>query len=184
MALHASRKALEAAGIAATDLDLIIVGTISPDMPFPAAAAFLQAKLGAGPRSAAFDVSAACAGSLFALSIADQFIRTGSAKHVLIVGAELLTRIVTGPIAAAACSRRRGGRHGALGGDAREPRRSLHPPAHRRHPDGHPHIRAAVQAALRQSVLDARDMLVKMNGREVYKVAVRALEAVSREALE
>src|SRR5688500_16230277 len=75
------------------ELDAVLVGTISPDMPMPSCAAFLQHKLGA-KRAFAFDLSAACAGSLFAMSIADQYIRTGSAKRVLVVGAELLTRII------------------------------------------------------------------------------------------
>lgn len=93
MALEASKRALEMAGVKAEELDMIIVGTISPDMPLPACAAFLQAKLGA--RSIpSFDVAAACAGFLYALSIGDQYIRTGMAKRVLVVGVELLTRVL------------------------------------------------------------------------------------------
>ena len=93
MALVAARRALESAGLNATDLDMIIVGTISGDVPMPACAAFLQRKLGAGPVPS-FDVSAACAGFLYAMSIADQFVRTGVHKHILIVGVELLSRLV------------------------------------------------------------------------------------------
>src|SRR6266852_7728882 len=93
MAVKAAIRAMEMASTRAEDLDAILVGTISPDMPMPACAAFVQAKLGA-KKAFAFDVSAACAGSLYALAIADQFIRTGSAKRVLIVGVELLTRII------------------------------------------------------------------------------------------
>jgi 3-oxoacyl-[acyl-carrier-protein] synthase III len=93
MALIAAQRALDAAGLHARDLDMIIVGTVTPDLPMPACAAILQQKLGAGPIPA-FDVSAACAGFIYAMSIADQFIRSGAQKHVLIVGVELLSRIL------------------------------------------------------------------------------------------
>src|SRR5258707_15696638 len=73
MAVKASIRALEMANTRPEDLDMIVVGTISPDMPMPSCAAFVQAKLGA-KKAFAFDVSAACAGSLYALAIADQFI--------------------------------------------------------------------------------------------------------------
>ena len=93
MALLASRSALAQANIDPADLDAIIVATISADMPMPSCAVFLQAKLGA-KKAFAFDVSAACAGSLYGLTIADQFIRNGAAKRILVVGAELLSRLV------------------------------------------------------------------------------------------
>jgi 3-oxoacyl-[acyl-carrier-protein] synthase III len=93
MAHEAAKRALDMAGMRADELDGIIVGTISPDMPMPACAAFLQAKLGA-KRSFAFDVSAACAGSLFGMSIAQQYIQTGQVKRALVIGVELLTRII------------------------------------------------------------------------------------------
>ena len=83
MATAASKKALKMAGIRAEDLDMIICGTVTPDMPFPAAAVMVQAKLGAN-HAACFDVSAACAGSLYALAIADSFIKSGAAKSVLV----------------------------------------------------------------------------------------------------
>jgi 3-oxoacyl-[acyl-carrier-protein] synthase-3 len=94
MALAASRRALGAAGIAPGDLDMIVVGTISADMPLPACAPFLQSKLGAPPTIPSFDVAAACAGFLYALSIGDQFIRSGAQKNVLVVGVELLSRVM------------------------------------------------------------------------------------------
>ena len=93
MAVAAARQALEMAGTRPEDLDVIIVGTVTPDMPFPATAAFVQAKLG-NKKAFAFDVSAACAGSLYAMSIADQFIQTGRVKRALIIGVELLSRIL------------------------------------------------------------------------------------------
>jgi 3-oxoacyl-[acyl-carrier-protein] synthase III len=92
MATAAGKAALEMAGLRATDLDMIIVGTVTPDMPMPATAVFVQQKLGAGV-CPAFDVSAACAGFVFGLSVADQFIATGQMRHVLVVGVELLSRV-------------------------------------------------------------------------------------------
>lgn len=93
LALRASARALEAAGVRASELDMIIVGTISADHPMPACAAYLQKKLGAS-QIPSFDVSAACAGFLYGLAIADQFIRTGAQKRILVVGVELLSRIL------------------------------------------------------------------------------------------
>ncbi len=93
MAVIAARHALAMAECRPEDIDIIIVGTISADMPFPSCAVVVQAKLGA-TRAFAFDLSAACAGSLFALSIADQFIASGKARRVLVIGAELLSRLV------------------------------------------------------------------------------------------
>lgn len=91
LAHQASLRALEAAGIAASELDMIILATTSAENAFPAAACELQALLDC-PGIPAFDVAAACAGFSYALGIADQFIRTGSARHVLVVGADVLSR--------------------------------------------------------------------------------------------
>jgi 3-oxoacyl-[acyl-carrier-protein] synthase-3 len=92
LALHASRRAIAAAGIAADEIDLIIVATTTPDQIFPSTACTLQAKLGVsgGP---AFDIQAVCSGFVYALATADQFIRAGGAKCVLVVGAETISRI-------------------------------------------------------------------------------------------
>ncbi len=92
LALPAAQQALAAAGVAAADLDLIVVGTVTPDVRCPSCATMLQQKLGA-KRAAAFDVGAACAGSMYALSVAEKFVRTGAAKKVLVIGAEALTTI-------------------------------------------------------------------------------------------
>ncbi len=92
MATAAARRALDMAETRAEDLDAIVLATISPDMPMPSCAVMVQAKLGA-KRAFAFDVSAACAGSLYGLNIADKFVR-GGAQRVLVIGAELLSRLV------------------------------------------------------------------------------------------
>ncbi|HVK65825.1 MAG TPA: beta-ketoacyl-ACP synthase III [Polyangium sp.] len=93
MAAAAARRALESAGLNAADIDMIIVGTISGDSPMPACAVHVQQKLGAD-NIPAFDVSAACAGFIYGLTIADQFIATGAARCVLVVGVELLSRLL------------------------------------------------------------------------------------------
>src|SRR6185369_11230899 len=94
LAAEAGRKACLSAGVDPSAVDCIIVGTVTGDCPFPATATFVQKKLGAKPGGCAFDLSAACAGFLYGLSIADSFIRSGQFKNVLVVGVEVLSRIV------------------------------------------------------------------------------------------
>ncbi len=93
LAERAARQALDAAGCLASEIDLVIVATTTPDRVFPGTACLLQERLGIhGP--AAFDVQAVCTGFVYALAIAEKFIRTGSAKRALVVGAETMSRIV------------------------------------------------------------------------------------------
>lgn len=93
MALHASLQALDAAGVSAQDIDLIIVGTSTPDMVFPSVATILQSKLGTRG-GAAFDVQAVCSGFIYALTVADAMIKSGAAKKALVVGAEIFSRLL------------------------------------------------------------------------------------------
>ncbi len=93
LALIASQRALEVAGVNPDEVDLIIVATTTPDMVFPSTACLLQAKLGV-TGGAAFDVQAVCTGFVYALSIADKFIRSGSAQCALVVGAETFTNLL------------------------------------------------------------------------------------------
>lgn len=93
MAAAAGRRALEAAGLNVADLDMIIVGTISGDSPLPACAAHVQQKLGAD-EIPCFDIAAACAGFVYGITIADQFIATGAARCVMVIGVELLSRLM------------------------------------------------------------------------------------------
>ncbi|MEO6519295.1 MAG: beta-ketoacyl-ACP synthase III [Pseudoxanthomonas sp.] len=90
---HAAIRAMQAAGVDASEIDMIVVGTTTPDLIFPSTACLIQARLGANG-CAALDVNAACSGFVYALSVADKFIRCGDAKTVLVVGAETLSRIV------------------------------------------------------------------------------------------
>jgi 3-oxoacyl-[acyl-carrier-protein] synthase-3 len=123
LAANAARAALENAGISAEEVDLIIVATVTPDMFFPSTACFVQQKIGA-KHAACFDVSAACAGFLYALEIAQQFITSHTYDTVLVIGADKLTSIVDwkdrntcvlfGDGAGAAVLRHRGGGHGVI----------------------------------------------------------------------
>jgi 3-oxoacyl-[acyl-carrier-protein] synthase III len=185
MAVVAARHAMAMAGTKAADLDMIIAGTISADMPLPSCAVIIQAKLGAAC-AFAFDVSAACAGSLYALAIADQFIRTGRARRVLVIGAELLSRLVD-------WSDRNtcvlfGDAAGAMiVGPANDPGRGLL--STHLHSDG----RAAgilsipgggSQFPPSEEMLARKLHKIAMNGRETYKFAVRVLPEAILEALD
>jgi 3-oxoacyl-[acyl-carrier-protein] synthase-3 len=95
LALQASLKAIEAAGIVANDIDLIVVATTSPDQAFPSTACILQDKLGIKNGSPAFDMQAVCGGFVYALNTADMYIRGGQAKTALVIGAEVVFCLVT-----------------------------------------------------------------------------------------
>ena len=190
MAATAGQRALDAAGLAASAIDMIIVGTVTPDVPMPATAVFVQQKLGAGP-CPAFDLSAACAGFLFGMSIADQFIATGQARHVLVVGVELLSRVVDwtnrttcvlfGDGAGAVVL----GPSGVREGEAR-PRgvlstsiltdgslaKSLWIPA------------GGSARPTTQETVDQRLHYVAMRGQDIFKVAVKNLLSACKEALD
>ncbi len=184
MAKIAAERALEAAQLKATDLDMIIVGTISADMPLPACAAFLQAKLGAR-QIPSFDVAAACAGFLYALSIGDQFIRTGMAKHVLVVGVELLSRVLNWEDRAT-CVLFGDGAGAAVLGPASDGARVL---STRLYTDASLAGSLCIPAGgskepLTAEGIEARRDKVHMVGQDIFKVAVKNLTSASRNALE
>ena len=93
LATAAARAALAAAAVDVNDIDLLVVATTTPDLVFPSTACIVQSKLGMSNGKPAFDIQAVCSGFVYALSVADQFIRTGAAKRALVIGAETLSRI-------------------------------------------------------------------------------------------
>jgi len=93
MGAHAARRAIEAAGISPDDIEMVIVATCTPDRVFPATACLIQAELGL-PVGPAFDIQAVCSGFMYALSVADQFIRTGTMKRILVIGSEVMSRVI------------------------------------------------------------------------------------------
>jgi 3-oxoacyl-[acyl-carrier-protein] synthase-3 len=184
MAAHAARRALERAELDAADLDLIIVATITPDMPFPATACIVQQQLGA-TKAAAFDLEAACSGFIYALEIGHSFIASGVYENILIIGAEKLSSIIDwkdrntcvlfGDGAGAAVLQRREGARGVLatrlGSDGTKADILAMPGGGCRQP-------ATVDS------VNARIHFLKMEGKEVYKAAVNAMTAAAREVLE
>jgi len=102
MAAHAAQRAMKKAGVTADQIDLIIVATITPDMPFPATACIVQQKIGAR-RAAAFDLEAACSGFIYGLEVGQQFIMSRTYDTVLVIGAEKLSSIVIGRTATPVC---------------------------------------------------------------------------------
>lgn len=182
-ATRAAEKALEMAGVKAEELDLVIVGTVTPDFPFPATACLVQNNIKA-VNAAAFDVTAACSGFLYGLSVAEKFIRTGTVKKALVIGAEVLSRIIdwsdrntcllfgdgAGAVVVEACE----GDNGVL---------STHI-----HSDGSfwellylPACGSRNPAT--QKAVDDRLVYLTMQGNEVFKLAVRAMGEVAHEAL-
>lgn len=185
LAYHAAVEALADAGVAATELDAIIVATITPDMLFPATACLVQSRLGA-TNAAAFDVSAACTGFIYALQLARQAVVAGDWKHVLIIGAETLSRIVDwqdrntcvlfgdGAGAAVVSRSLTGGRTISgvhLGADGNGADVLLLPAGGSRRPAD------TISVAERQHY-------IQMNGQEVYKFAVRIVEEAGGRLLE
>jgi 3-oxoacyl-[acyl-carrier-protein] synthase III len=185
MAVKASEKALEMARTRAEDLDMIVVGTVTPDMPFPSVGNLVQARLGA-KKAMCFDVSAACAGSLYALAIADNFIRSGQAKRALVIGAETLTRITDWKDRSTCVLFGDAAGAMVMAPETRSDRGIL---STHLYSDGTQwNILNIPGGGSRKpfspEVWEKREQYIKMNGREVYKTAVRVLETASREALE
>ncbi len=184
MAVKASVHALELAQTRPEDLDAVIVGTVTPDMPMPATAAFLAHKLGA-KKAFAFDLSAACAGSVFGLSIAQQYIQSGAAKRILVVGVELLSRVVDWTDRSTCVLF--GDAAGALVvGPSPDPARGIL--STHLHTDGAQANILAIRGGGSKhpqsaEVLAQKLHLVSMNGKEVFRFAVRALTDAVKEAM-
>lgn len=180
MAAAAAREALKNADIAATEVDMIICATVTPDMFFPNTACFVQTKIGA-TRAICFDVSAACSGFIYALEIAHQFIATGTYKTVLVIGADKISGIINwkdrntcvlfGDGAGAAVLQHREGARGLMstimGSDG-----------------GLADILCIPGGGKTPAPnFDPNEFTIKMNGRETYKQAVISMVTSSQEAL-
>ena len=183
LAAEAAIKALKKANISADSIDLIIVATITPDMPFPSTACLVQQKIGAS-RAAAFDLEAACSGFIYALEVAQQFIMSRTYDTVLVIGAEKLSSIVDwqdrntcvlfGDGAGAVVLQNRPESHGLLtacmGADGGKASLLSMPGGGSRHP------------ATAQSLQDRLHFL-RMDGKETFKSAVTAMHRAAKEAL-
>ena len=177
LALPAARAALEAAGVAADEIDLIIVATSTPDMVFPSTATLLQHKLGVAG-CAAFDVQAVCSGFVYALTVADSMIKTGAASKALVVGAEVFSRILDFKDRTT-CVLFGDGAGAVVLGASSEPGIL----ASELHADGrHAGILCVPGTVSGGQVLG--DPLLKMDGQAVFKLAVGVLDKVARAVLE
>ncbi|MCW3489929.1 ketoacyl-ACP synthase III [Dethiobacter alkaliphilus] len=180
---RAAQKALDDAGILVDEVDLIIVATVTPDTPMPSAACHVQAKIGA-TRAAAFDLSAGCTGFVYGLAAGSQFVATGVYKRVLVIGAEVLSRILDwtdrstcvlfgdGAGAVVLGPREEEGMLSFKLGSDGSTTNLLHVPAG-----------GSCLPTTAQTVED-RLHYVKMNGNEIFKFAVRAIGEVTQEALD
>jgi 3-oxoacyl-[acyl-carrier-protein] synthase-3 len=179
-AVPASRNALEMAGLKGSDVDVVICATVTPDQPFPATSTRIQDQIGAG-RAAAFDLAAGCTGFVYGLAVAQQFLQTGWAKTALVVGGEVLSKIVDwkdrntcvlfGDGAGAVVLRaEEDGDRGLLGSDGSLAGRVELPGGGSREP----HTLASLEGG--------RNFL-KMRGSETFKIAVRSIAEISDEAL-
>lgn len=182
LAVRAGQRALAAAGLSASDLDLVLLATCTGDYPLPATACLVQHQLGA-TKAAACDLSAACCGFVYALSVADAYVRTGM-RHVLVIGSEVMsaitdwtdrnTCILFGDGAGAAVVSASDGERGILSTHLRS--------------DGNLCELIAVpgggsRTPLSEKVVAERMHFIKMKGNETFKVAVRTLEEIARETL-
>jgi len=183
---EAARAACAKAGVDPSTVDCIIVGTVTGDCPFPSTATFIQKKIGAMTGGCAFDLSAACAGFIYGLSIADAFVRRGQFKRVLVVGVEILSRIVDWTDRGTCVLFGDGAGAVLLTADDSGTRGVL---------STHLYADGSLTDILYQPAGGSREPLtpaaiaekrqfVKMNGREVYKHAVRNMTAASKAALD
>jgi 3-oxoacyl-[acyl-carrier-protein] synthase III len=181
LAYHASVRALEAAGVTASELDLIVLGTTTPDLIFPSTACLLQHRLGANG-CPAFDVNAACSGFVYALTVADKFIRSGAARTVLVVGAETLTRMVDWKDRTTCVLFGDGAGAVVLKADTETGILSTH-----MHADGSKKELLWNPVGVSVGFKPGEDnagVRIHMSGNDVFKHAVKALDSVVEEALE
>jgi len=182
-ATRAAEKAMAMAGVTAEEIDLLIVATVTPDFPFPSTACIVQNNLKA-LKAVAFDISAACTGFLYALSIVDKFIRTGSIQKALVIGAEVLSRVVDWTDRNTCCLF--GDGSGAVVVESVTEETGIM--STHIHSDGsywqllhQPGVGNRNPASVK--VLEERLAYINMQGNEVFKLAVRGMEEAALEAL-
>lgn len=178
LALNASLAALEAGGLRPADIDLLIVATSTPDYIFPSTAALLQAKLGIANGSPAFDVQAVCSGFIYGLTIAEKFIRSGSHKRALVVGAEVFSRILDWSDRGTCVLFGDGA--GAVVLEASDQPGIL---ASALHADGSYHGILSVAGGVASGQVTG-DPFLRMDGQAVFKFAVKVLGEVANEVLD
>lgn len=177
LALEASLRAIAAAGVDAQDIDLIVLATSTPDYIFPSTATLLQAKLGIKNGGAAFDIQAVCSGFTYALTIAEKFIRSGSHKRALVVGAEVFSRILDWNDRTT-CVLFGDGAGAVVLGASEEPGLL----ATAVHADGSYNGILSVPGAISNGQVTGSPF-VQMDGQAVFKFAVRVLSEVAHEVL-
>ncbi len=176
LALEASRNAIDAAGIQASDIDLIIVATTTPDMIFPSTACILQNKLGIA-NSPAFDVQAVCSGFIYALTTADMFVSSGKARNALVVGSEVYSRIIDWHDRSTCVLFGDGAGAVVLTQDQKPGILSSH-----LHADGSYNQVLSAPASIHSGKIQGTPFIT-MEGSTVFKFAVRVLEEAVLEAL-
>jgi 3-oxoacyl-[acyl-carrier-protein] synthase-3 len=177
LATHAARAALEVAGLKPDDIDLLLVATTTPDLVFPSTACIVQSKLGMTNGKPAFDLQAVCSGFVYALSVADQFIKTGAAKHVLVIGAETLSRITDWNDRGNCILWGDGAGAVVLGASAEPGIIATHIHADGRHKE-------LLRTTTGASTGLHEPALMRMEGNAVFKMAVNTLDRIVDETLE
>jgi 3-oxoacyl-[acyl-carrier-protein] synthase-3 len=186
MAVHAGRRALADAGATASEIDLLIVATVTPDHPMPATACIVQHKLGVPNEAACFDVNAACSGFIYGLDIACAMLGSGRHKKALVIGAEKLSSVVdwkdrgtcllfgdgAGAVVVGASARPGFGLIGTRLGALGEHTGLLQVPA------------GGSRTPTTPKSIARGDHFIKMKGKEVFKLAVRLMEEAARDILE
>jgi 3-oxoacyl-[acyl-carrier-protein] synthase-3 len=178
LAMQASLQAIKAAGISADQIDLVIVATTTPDQIFPSTACILQDKLGIKNHGAAFDMQAVCGGFVYALNTADLYIRCGQARTALVVGAEVVSRILDWNDRTTCVLFGDGA--GAVVLQASETPGIV---ASKLHADGSHRGMLKAEGNISNGVVQG-DPFIKMEGQAVFKFAVKVLSSVVEEVLE
>ena len=176
LAEFAARNAMDAAGLSAEDIDMVIVATTTPDRVFPSTACLLQQRLGI-KGGAAFDIQAVCTGFVYALGVAEKFIATGSAKNILVVGAETLSRIVDWSDRGTCILFGDGAGAVVLGASDEPGIMSVH-----LHADGSYENLLTVPAGISEGY--DNPAFIEMKGNEVFKMAVNTLGRIVDETLD